>query len=190
MQGRCCCGLCVQLRCAGQVLPGKLPPPSPPASSGRCAGLCLLLGCRRSSLCLSKVLKARALPPHRVRPGVVRGCLCGQFLCRWGSKARAPSVSLRLWRWLPAGPTARAGLHRCCLLTAGHEGASPPQVPREREGVHGGEPAVAAARCGGDPVVLEALRPQGVWPLPWTLLLPSQQSGSVGGVPAKPPPCP
>ena len=66
--------------------------------------------------------------------------------------------------------------------------AFPPQEPQEREGVPWDEVPVAAAPCVGDPVVLEALRRQGVWPLPWTLLLPSLLSGSVGGVPARRPP--
>ena len=60
------------------------------------------------------VAESESAPTAQLRPGVVRGCLCGKFLCRWGSKARAPSVSLRLWRWLPAGPTARGSTGAAC----------------------------------------------------------------------------
>ena len=93
---------------------------SPPASSWRCCLLCRQLCCRRSPLCFSKVLKARALPPDRVGPGIVRGAwLRGGCLHSCGGKARAPTGSLCLLHWLAAGAPAWSGLHRHCLLPAG-----------------------------------------------------------------------
>ena len=87
----------------------------PPASSWRCCFLCRQLCCRRSPLCFSKVLKARALPPDRVGLGIVRGAwLRGGCLHKCGGKARAPMGSLRLLHWLPAGAPTRH-----CLLPAG-----------------------------------------------------------------------
>ena len=93
---------------------------SPPASSWRCCLLCRQLCCRRSPLCFSKVLKARALPPDRVGPGIVRGAwLRGGCLHSCGGKARAPTGSLCLLHWLAAGAPAWSGFHRHCLLPAG-----------------------------------------------------------------------
>jgi len=96
-----------------QARPAKVPPQGAALASAFCWAAAL------SPLCLSEVLKARALSPRRVCPRVVRACLCGKFLCRWGSKVRAAAGSLCLRRLLAAGTTTRSGLHGRCLFPAG-----------------------------------------------------------------------